>query len=61
MKFGDAIELDAIHTYYTDREVPLNAEFIERVPRRRSGLHGAGGVSGKEQAAKGAAKVNSCC
>ena len=31
-----AIELDAIHTYYTDREAPLNAEFVERVPRRPS-------------------------
>jgi len=28
-----AIELDSIHTYYTDREVPLNPEFIARVPR----------------------------
>ena len=30
---GTAIELDAIHRYYTDRETPLNAEFVERVPR----------------------------
>jgi predicted TIM-barrel fold metal-dependent hydrolase len=28
-----AIELDAIHRYYTDRETPLNPEFIARVPR----------------------------
>jgi predicted TIM-barrel fold metal-dependent hydrolase len=28
-----AIELDAIHRYYTDRDTPLNAEFVERVPR----------------------------
>ena len=31
-----AIELDAIHAYYTDRDTPLNPEFIERVPRRPS-------------------------
>jgi predicted TIM-barrel fold metal-dependent hydrolase len=31
-----AIELDAIHAYYTDRDIPLNPEFIERAPRRPS-------------------------